>query len=427
MRKALMRKALIALAALAGLLLVAAAAAVWWQLRDEADASATEAVAFTATPELIERGAYLARAGNCAGCHTTRGGAAYAGGRGIGTPFGTIYAPNLTPDAAHGLGAWSAAQFWRAMHHGRSRDGRLLYPAFPYPSFTQVTREDSDAIYAFLQSLPPVAQANPAHELRFPYDTQAALALWRTLFFRPGVHEARADKSAQWNRGSYLVRGLGHCVACHANRNLLGATSESVELSGGLIPMQNWYAPSLSSREEASVADWPLEHVVDLLRAGTTSRSAVMGPMAEVVFRSTQYLSDEDLTAMAAFLKDLPQAEPPQREPPEIDPSVLARGKRIYDDACIQCHGEQGEGVPGAYPPLAGNRGVTTISPVNTVQAIVLGGYAPATRGNPRPYGMPPFGPQLGDADIAAVATYVRNAWGNQAPQVMPLQVLRSR
>jgi len=419
-----MRRALIAIAALAALLLVAAAVAIGWQLRDEPE---TAAPAFVPSSELIARGAYLARAGNCAGCHTTRGGAAYAGGRGIETPFGTIYAPNLTPDADHGLGGWSSAQFWRAMHHGRSRDGRLLYPAFPYPSFTQVTREDSDAIYAFLLSLPPSAQANRPHELRFPYDTQAALALWRTLFFRAGEHEDDASKSAQWNRGSYLVRGLGHCVACHANRNLLGATSESVELSGGLIPMQNWYAPSLASREEASVADWPLDDVVELLRSGTTSHGAVMGPMAEVVFRSTQYLSDADLTAMAVFLKDLPQIEPPKRKPPEIDVAVLSRGKRIYDDACAQCHGDEGQGAPGAYPPLAGNRGVTTVSPVNTVQAIVLGGYAPATRGNPRPYGMPPFGPQLNDADIAAVATYVRNAWGNQAPQVLPLQVMRTR
>ncbi|MGA0610497.1 c-type cytochrome [Caldimonas sp. KR1-144] len=420
-----MRRWLIGIASVVALLLGAVLAAIAWQLRDEPEEAA--APTFISSPALIARGAYLARAGNCAGCHTTRGGAAYAGGRGIATPFGTIYAPNLTPDPTHGLGGWSSAQFWRAMHHGRARDGRLLYPAFPYPSFTQVTREDSDAIYAFLLSLPPVAQPNRAHELRFPYDTQAALALWRTLFFRPGVHEPQPDKSAQWNRGSYLVRGLGHCVACHANRNLLGATSESVELSGGLIPMQNWYAPSLASREEASVADWPLEDVVDLLRAGTTSRGAVMGPMAEVVFRSTQHLSDEDLTAMAVFLKDLPQAKPPKHDPPEIDASILARGKRIYDDRCAQCHGEQGQGVPGAYPPLAGNRGVTMSSGANVVQAIVLGGFAPATRGNPRPYGMPPIGLEYGDADIAAVATYVRNAWGNQAPQVLPLQVMRAR
>lgn len=419
-----MRRWLIGLLALVALFVVAVVTAIAWQWRDEPE---TAAPAFQSSAALIERGAYLARAGNCAGCHTTRGGAAYAGGRGIETPFGTIYAPNLTPDAEHGLGGWSASQFWRAMHHGRSRDGRLLYPAFPYPNYTQLTREDSDAIYAFLLSLAPVAQPNRAHELRFPYDTQAALALWRTLYFRPGEHEAEPGKSAQWNRGSYLVRGLGHCVACHANRNLLGATSESVELSGGLIPMQNWYAPSLASREEASVADWPLEDVVELLRSGTTQRGAAMGPMAEVVFRSTQYLSDEDLAAMAVFLKDLPQVEPPKRDPPEIDVSVLSRGKRIYDDACASCHGDQGQGARGAYPPLAGNRGVTTISPVNTVQAIVLGGYSPATRGNPRPYGMPPFGPQYGDADIAAVATYVRNAWGNQAPQVLPLQVMRTR
>ncbi|HEY1226756.1 MAG TPA: cytochrome c, partial [Ramlibacter sp.] len=191
-----------------------------------------------ATPE---RGAYLVRVGNCMACHTDRGGAAWAGGRAIETPFGTVYATNLTPDPKHGLGQWTAADFWRALHHGRSRDGRLLYPAFPYPNYTEVTREDADAMFAYLRTVPAVPRANTPHRLRWPYSTQAALAVWRTLYFRAGVYEPEGTQSAEWNRGAYLVRGLGHCAACHSARNALGASSDMMDLSGGLIPMQNWY------------------------------------------------------------------------------------------------------------------------------------------------------------------------------------------
>lgn len=395
---------------------------------------------FAATPQQIERGAYLARAGNCAACHTARGGAEYAGGRGIDTPFGTVYSSNLTPDAESGIGSWTSAHFWRAMHNGRARDGRLLYPAFPYPSYTQVTREDSDAIYAYLRSLAPVRQANRAHALRFPYNTQASLAVWRALFFSPGVYVAEPANSAQWNRGAYLVRGLGHCIACHSSRNVFGATSEKLELSGGLIPMQHWYAPSLASPTEAGVAEWDTAHVVGLLKNGVSPRGTVMGPMAEVVYRSTQHLSDADLAAMAVFLKELPQLEA-NTEPGVIerfvallrpkegptDPVLLTRGAKLYEQRCATCHGKEGQGAAGAYVPLAGNRAVTMSSPVNVIRAIVNGGFPPSTAGNPRPYGMPPFGHELSHADIAAVATYIRASWGNQAAPVSQLEVLQSR
>src|SRR5690606_21931541 len=206
---------------------------VWLNVRGEAPVQVGRGSApLAADAALIARGAYLAKAGNCAACHTARGGAEYAGGRAIPTPFGTIHASNLTPDPETGLGDWSADEFWRAMHHGRSKDGRLLYPAFPYPNYTLVTREDADAIYAYLQSLAPVRQRNKAHELGFPYNQQASLAVWRALYFRPGVHEDEPERPAAWNRGKYLVRGLGHCVACHASRNALGAVVGDVELGG---------------------------------------------------------------------------------------------------------------------------------------------------------------------------------------------------
>ncbi|MEP6504105.1 MAG: c-type cytochrome [Betaproteobacteria bacterium] len=421
------RRVVVALGVLA---LVAAALVAWLNLRGE-DPLAGDGAAFVATSAQVAQGAYLARAGNCAACHTDRGGAAYAGGKGIATPFGTVFAGNLTPDAKTGIGNWSPAQFWRAMHNGRSADGRLLYPAFPYPNFTEITRADSDALYAFLRSQVPVAQPNRAHALRFPYDQQASLAVWRALFFTPGVFEPTVERSVQWNRGAYLVRSLDHCSACHSPRNAFGATSGSLELSGGLIPMQNWYAPSLASSAEAGVADWSTHDISTLLKIGLTPRGATLGPMADVVFRSTQHLRDADIAAMAEFLKNLPQAPSSPRVAAKLDADVKARGEALYKDRCAACHGPGGEGGAGpdgiAYVALAGNRKVQLESPANLVHIIVNGGFPPTTAGNARPYGMPPFGPSLKDDEIAALASYVRNAWGNAAPAVSALDVLQVR
>ena len=428
MKTSVLRRIAYVLVALAAPLALAALVLVPLNLRGEDPLPATEDTAWRATPDQIERGRYLALAGNCAGCHTVRGGAAYAGGLGIATPFGTVYASNLTPDVQQGIGTWSAAHFWRAMHNGRSKDGRLLYPAFPYPSFTRITRSDSDALYAYLRSVPAAAAPNQPHRLRFPYDTQAALAVWRALSFTPAAFVADTAQPAEWNRGAYLVEGLGHCIACHGSRNVLGATEEKRGLSGGLIAAEGWYAPSFTSKREASVADWETRHVVALLKNGTAPGGSVMGPMADVVFRSTQHLSEADLGAMATYLQQLPDTTPlpvaapaPQRR----DASVMARGARIYDQRCAYCHGDAGEGKPGAYPALAGSRAVNMDTPVNLIQAVRRGGFLPATAGNPRPFGMPPFGHVLDDTEIAAVLTYVRGSWGNDAPPVTAADMLR--
>ena len=316
------------------------------------------------------------------------------------------------------------------MHNGRSRDGRLLYPAFPYPNYTRMTRGDSDAIYAWLRTLEPVSRPNEPHTLRFPYDSQLALAVWRALFFEPQVQEPEPGRSVQWNRGAYLVNGLGHCNACHSGRNLFGATSGTLDLSGGLIPVQNWYAPSLQAADEAGVADWGLNDIIDLLGTGVSQRGSVTGPMASVVFRSTQHLSPSDLEAMAAFLKTLPQVPapvPPQAASTGAYRGTMEQGRKIYESDCAGCHGDQGEGVPGAYPPLAGNRAVTLDPPANLVRIVLGGGFPPATAGNPRPYGMPPFATALGDSDIAAVLTMIRRNWGNSGTPVTTGDVHRYR
>ncbi len=337
-------------------------AGVVWVLNFGSGAPLDEAAPTTPpAPEQVARGAYLARVGNCMLCHTERGGAPYAGGRPVETPFGTVYTSNITPDAETGIGRWSAAHFRRALHEGRSRDGRLLYPVFPYTHTTLVTAADADALFDYLRSLPPVNQPAREHRLRWPYSTQAALAVWRTLYFRPQRYQPDASRTPEWNRGAYLVQGLAHCGACHTARDALGGFGDAMDLSGGLIPMQNWYAPSLASAAEAGVAGWRAEDVAQLLATGSSPRGTVLGPMAEVVLHSTQYLEAADLRAMAAYLKSLPPApaDSDPREVPRAPASLLERGGKLYGEHCASCHGESGAGVRGAYPALAGNRAVT--------------------------------------------------------------------
>ena len=259
---------------------------------------------------LVTKGEYLARAGDCIACHTNPGGALFAGGLAMATPFGTIYSSNITPDPKTGIGSWTADDFYGVMHTGRFPDRGLIYPAMPFGSYTKVTREDSDAIFAYLRSVPPVHQPNRPHDLRFPFNNRQLILGWRTLFFQEGEYQPDPTKSAEWNRGAYLVEGLGHCAMCHSPINALGGSSESKAFEGGLIPMQNWYAPSLTSNKEAGLGEWSIEEIVDLLRNGVSHRGAVYGPMAEVTFNSLQYLNDADVRAMAIYLKSLGEGNP---------------------------------------------------------------------------------------------------------------------
>ncbi|MEN9868867.1 MAG: hypothetical protein RL748_4457 [Pseudomonadota bacterium] len=383
-------------------------------------ASATSSTRLASDPQQVARGAYLARAGNCVACHSVRGMPAYSGGRAIATPFGEVIAPNITPDPSTGIGNWSQADFWRAMHHGKGKDGRMLYPAFPYPNYTKVTRADADALFAYLQSLAPVNNPRQPHRLRFPYNQQVMLASWRALYFRPGEFQPDPKQSTQYNRGAYLVQGLGHCNACHTSRNLLGASDSAVDLAGGMIPVLNWYAPSLTSDKEAGLGSWQAADIHALLKTGVAPQSAVFGPMAEVVAQSLQHLDDADIHAMAAYLKALPQTTLEQSvvddniAPPERE-RLLAMGAKLYETHCQDCHQADGRGKPPGWPPLAGNRAITMPSAVNSIRMVLNGGFAPSTAGNPRPYGMPPYGPSMSDEEVAAVVSYIRQAWGNGA------------
>jgi mono/diheme cytochrome c family protein len=378
-----------------------------------------------AAAEPAARGAYLALAGNCAGCHTVRGGEPYAGGRAIATPFGTIHATNLTPDAETGLGAWSAEDFRRALHEGRSRDGRALYPAFPYTDYTRVSAQDADALFAFLRTLPPVRAATPPPALRFPWNLPALLEAWRWLYFRPGRFEADPARDADWNRGAYLVTGLGHCGACHTARNALGGPS-GPPLGGGPLDAIGWHAPSLLDDREGGFGGRSLGSATAWLATGLDGDAIATGPMARVVVDSLQHLSDADRRAMAAYLRGLPtvsavgRTDGPSWRRPVAPPgaATLELGEALYRRHCEDCHGAEGLGGPPHWPALAGNRAVTSASPVNLVRSLLHGGFAPATRTNPQPYGMPPFGPQLDDAEAAALATWLRQAWGHRASPV---------
>ncbi len=374
----------------------------------------------------IERGLYLAQAGDCIACHTQPGGKLFAGGRAMPTPFGTLFTSNITPDPETGIGKWSAEAFYGMMHTGRSPDGGLLYPAMPFGAYTKVTREDSDAIFAYLQSVQPVQAANRPHDLRFPYNNRALILGWRTLYFQEGTYQPDPVKSAEWNRGAYLVQGLGHCSMCHTAINALGGSSESAAFQGGLIPMQDWYAPSLTSNRESGLGDWSITDISDLLRTGVSHRGAVYGPMAEVVYDSLQHMTGADTRAMSLYLKDLAAGSPPAPQartvPAQEGSLLMSLGRGVYEAQCVACHGAQGLGAPPHYPLLAGNQSIQMDSAVNPIRMVLNGGYPPGTAGNPMPYGMPPFAQSLSDDEVAAVVTYVRAAWGNHGAAVSTRQ-----
>lgn len=370
----------------------------------------------------IETGRYLVQAGDCAACHTEPGGTEFAGGRPIVTPYGSIWSTNLTPDAATGLGQWSADDFWQALHNGRSKTLGLLYPAFPFTNFTKLSRADSDAIFAYLKSLPAVSKPTPAAQLRFPYSWRPLMRVWRALYFSPGSYQADAAKPASWNRGAYLVEGLGHCDACHAERNFLGAVQSSTALHGGFMAGAGWYAPPIAGSKEPQLAQ--------LLNAGISDHGVASGPMASVVYYSLQHLTPEDTQAIAEYLGSLPAPAPWRPEASVLGiadtTQLVGRGKTIYEKQCQDCHAADGSGRPPAYPALAGNPAVLGPA-VNPLRMIANGGFAPGTAGNPRPYGMPAFVGDLSDEDLAAVLTYVRRSWGNDAPAVSPVDAARDK
>lgn len=387
-------------------------------------AAASAAQDIDPSHSLIERGRYLAAAGDCAACHTADGGQAYAGGRPIPTPFGTIYSTNITPDPDTGIGRWSADDFYRALHQGRRPNGEHLYPAFPYPWFTRLSRQDVDALRAYLEALPPVRQENRAAALPFPLSVREAVAVWNAMFFAEGEYRPDASQSAQWNRGRYLVEGPGHCGACHSAKNVLGGVKRSAHLEGGYG--ENWYAPALTNDAREGLGSWSVQEIVEFLKTGSNARSAAGGPMGEVVRHSTQHLSEADLEAMAAYLKSLP-GNAGRQTAAAGDAQRLERGRAVYVDQCAGCHMANGEGQPGVFPPLKGNAVVQAHDPETLLHTILEGARTVATRAKPTGLAMPAFDWKLSDEDVADLASWLRSTWGNQAGAVAASTVRETR
>ena len=374
--------------------------------------------------ETIARGKALAVAADCASCHSADPAKPFAGGKRIDTPFGGIYSPNLTPDRDTGLGAWSDEDFYRALRYGVAPDGSRYYPAFPYPNFSKLTRDDLLAIRAYLATLTPLRNARRPLELRWPLNHRVLMRAWNLLFFRPGIFEPNQQKIAEWNRGGYLVTGAAHCGACHTPKTMFGADQRGHAYGGGSA--DGWFAPRLDGAARGGLKSWGIEDIVEYLQSGRNGRSHSGGPMAKVVVNSTSKMSDADVRAIAVYLKDLPAGAPePEVTPPP--PAEMMAGKAIYAHACIACHEADGSGAPRIYPPLPGSANLQSADPASTLRIILDGAQTLTTPRAPNTGSMPAYAKQLSDQEIADVTNYIRNSWGNAAPLVSPAQVRKAR
>lgn len=377
----------------------------------------------------LKRGEYLAQIGGCIACHTAKNGALLAGGRRIDTPYGAVYSSNLTPDKEHGLGQWRAQDFWMALHWGRSRDGHVLLPVFPYNHTSVLTSDDVQALFSWLQTVPAIKTAQPEHRLTWPLGTQPVIAVWRSLFFKPSDFQVQSEQSADWNLGAYLIQSAGHCATCHGQRNALGSFPAVDDVSGGYLDAQMWVAPSLKDPSQTSLNHSHTSDIAVLLRAGQSPLARVSGPMAEFVQNSSQYLTQHDAHAIATYLKSTMHLQAPHTEKQNATVAATSSisGDATYQKHCATCHGKNGEGKSDAYPALANNPAVMLDRPDNLIQMVLYGGYGPSTQERPRPYGMPPYLFSLNNQQIADVLNHIRSQWGNQADAVSPMQVDRVR
>jgi mono/diheme cytochrome c family protein len=371
------------------------------------------------TPPLyaeVERGRYLADAADCKACHTADGGKDFAGGRAVPTPFGTIYAPNITPDKDTGIGNWTDEQFWRSMHEGIAADGSHLYPAMPYPWYTKLGKDDVLAIKAYLDTIPAVRSDTKKPALPFPLSWRGSVAAWNRLFFHEGTYQPDPRKSAEWNRGAYLVEGAGHCGACHSPKNVLGAVKQDQRFQGG--KGEGWFAVDLTE-DRAGLGSWTVDEIVEYLKTGANRRARAMGPMGEVVQHSTSHLEDSDLHAIAVYLKDLQgPKDRNRREAKTPKQDVLAAGHLVYVDQCAGCHMENGSGVPGVFPNLTENTALRSRNPESLVRLVLEGARSVKTAQKREGFAMPGFGGKLSDQQVAEVITYVRSQFGQHAAPV---------
>lgn len=381
---------------------------------------------------LIKRGEYLSRVGDCMACHSAPGKPAWSGGLAIQSAFGPIYSTNISPDPEHGIGRYSEQQFAAAVRRGVRADGAFLYPAMPYPDYAKVSDADIHALYVyFTQGVKPSASAPPQTALPFPFNQRWGIRFWNWLFTDHSAFHPPAGASAQVQRGAYLVEGLGHCGSCHTARGFAMNektldSDDAAFLAGG--DLNGWPVPSLRG-----VARWSQQEIVDYLKRGRNDKAAVAGEMTSVVANSTSWMSDEDLQAIAAYLKFLSDTKPTTTAQPAAAASTtaqkltaardLSEGERLYLDNCNACHFVNGQGAPPAFPPLDGASVVNARSPGGLIQLILRGAQLPSTASSPSALAMPGFARRLNDAEVAALATFVRQGWHNHAPAVTADQV----
>lgn len=385
-----------------------------------------------AQTDLIKQGEYLARAGDCVACHTAKGGKPFAGGLPMETPIGVIYSTNITPDKT-GLGDYSFEDFDKAVRHGVAKNGSTLYPAMPYPSYARVSETDMQALYAyFMKGVEPVAQQNQDSDIPWPLSMRWPLAAWRWMF-APEVagYQAQAGADPVISRGAYLVEGLGHCGACHTPRALTMqekalSASEGATFLSGSAPLEGWIAKSLRGDHKDGLGSWSEEQLVQFLKTGRSDRSAVFGGMSDVVVHSMQYMSEDDLTAIARYLKSLPAVDP-EDQPHQYDKQVAEAlwkgddsqpGAAVYIDNCAACHRTDGHGYTRVFPALAGNPVLQTADATSLINIVLNGGTLPATHAAPSTFTMPAFAWRLSDQEVAQVVSFIRGSWGNQGAPV---------
>ena len=383
-------------------------------------------------------GEYLARAADCVACHSIPGGQAFAGGLKMGTPLGAIYSTNITPDSQTGIGSYALADFERAVRRGIARDGRHLYPAMPYPSYSKLSAADVTALYRFfMRQVPPVHQANMKSEIPALLSFRWPLAIWNSFFAPSGSYVAKTGHDAAWNRGAYLVQGPGHCGACHTPRGI-GKQEKSLDDSSPNYlageELDAWYAPSLRGDMQTGLGTWSKQDIVEFLKQGHNRIGTAFGSMTEAVNNSTSYLSDSDTNAIATYLKSLSATSPLQAVSYKDATTAALRdrpstqsGGAVYASACASCHGFDAKGFTPYMPALVGNPVVLDHDPSSLINLMLNGSIPLVAKGTPDAYRMPQFRQQLSDQDVADVITLIRNGWGNGATAVTDAQVAKLR
>jgi mono/diheme cytochrome c family protein len=374
----------------------------------------------------VERGRYLTVLGDCGACHTAPGGAPFAGGLALQTPFGTLVAPNITPDQETGIGNMTNAEFLASLHDGRGRNGRRLYPAMPYPAYTKMSDEDVLDIRAYLATVAPVSNKVISNQLPFPLNIRLAMVFWNALNFAPGRYQPNPRKPAEWNRGAYIVEGAAHCGTCHTPKTVLGGDKTDNPLAGATL--QGWYAPDITNDPRKGIGGWSKDDLVQYLKTGTNTWTLASGPMAEAVTHSTSRMTDEDISAIAAYLKDNGTAgSTPKPNPVAANDDAMRAGAAIYKDSCAVCHRDAGTGEAHLFPRFAGSALVQSDDPTTLVRVVLQGTRAVSTPTMPTAPAMPAFDWRLNDTQVAAVLTYIRNSWGNAATPVSPGAVASQR